>query len=221
MNITEEKYKEFRRIYPVPRLSWSLYKYWIQNNWYEVWNYLAGFQYYKSDPMELGSQGHKWLEEHGIPNWMLDMVDNEKVHIEQKLTWGIDIDNPSKVLKEEEKKLDWSFVGIPDVRSEFTYILDYKFGGISGYEKELSMFTWVSRKLYGEDKYKRNIVIGLRPLFDEKGNLVNVRKAKSHEYEVNEVMVKEWDLVLDEMNNSIRSGLLNGEFDEFLDSHYF
>ncbi|HLT42291.1 MAG TPA: hypothetical protein VKZ95_06260 [Sphingobacteriaceae bacterium] len=221
MNFTDSKYKEFRRIYPVPRLSYSLYKYWIKNDWYEVWNYLAGFQYYKSSAMTLGSEGHEWIQKNGVPKWLAEMVDNEKVHIEEKLTWGIDIDNPSKVLRDEEKELEYCVVIIPDVRSEFTYIVDWKFGGIAGYEKQLSQYSWIGKKIFGEDKYNRNIVIGVEAIRDENGCIKELRKVKSHEYETNPKFVKEWDLVFDEMNNSIRRGLDNGEFDDFLKFNYF
>lgn len=221
MKFIDEKYKEFRRIYPVPRLSYSLYKYWIVNNWYEVWNYLAGYQYYKSAPMTLGSEVHDWIKEHGVPEWLAEMVDNEKLHIEQKMTWGIDIDNPSKVLRPEEKEIGYCVVTIPDVRSEFTYIVDWKAGGISGYEKQLSQYSWIGQKVHGKDTYKRNIVIGIEPIRDENGEIKYVRKTKSHEYETNQKWINEWDFVFEEMNNSIRKAIADGEFDEFLKYHYF
>lgn len=221
MNFTNEKYKEFRRVYPVPRLSYSLYKYWIKNNWYEVWNYLANFQYYKSTPMTMGSELHDWIKDNGCPEWLHEMVDNEKIHVEQKLTFGIDIDNPEKVLTEDEKKLGYCVVIVPDIRTEFTYIVDWKFGGISGYEKQLSQYSWISRKLFGKEKYTRNMVVGIEPIRNAEGFIEAVRKIKSHEYEVNNRMVNEWDLIFDEMNNSIRRGLDDGDFDEFLKYNYF
>lgn len=220
IKFSDEKYKEYRRVYPVLRISYSLYKYWIVNNWYEVWNYLAGFQYYKSAPMTLGSEVHEWIEKNGVPEWLDSMVDGEEVLIEDKLVLGIDIENPNKKLTDFEKKLDYAISGIPDVRTN-NYIVDWKVGGISGYEKQLNLYSWLAKKLYGVDKCNRNIVIGIEPIFDEKGQIKTVRKRKTHEYEVNDKWLNEWEYVFDEMANSIKKGIAEGEFDDFISNHYF
>ena len=58
-------FKEYRRIYPKLRLSWSLYKLWVSKDWIQVWNYLIGNEEVETEKQQLGSKVHDFIETTG------------------------------------------------------------------------------------------------------------------------------------------------------------
>lgn len=211
--VSIEKYKQYRRIYPKLRLSYSLFRVWLRANssadYDYVWRYLSEMPYISTEAQTRGKLIHKYIE-------------------------GIDIQKQ-----------------IHDIVRDQNYIVDYKSGSLSGYEKQLNYYAWLLKKAnfneLGYFKEKKievdcgnfiasgipdllclhdgtatnGLLVGVKSKVDANNNIIGVEISKTMDYELNQKWIEDWEFYLDELNNDLTLKIQEGEFDDWLIANSF
>lgn len=179
-----EKYKEYRRIYPKIRSSWTLYKLWVRKDWIAIWQYLTETKLIGTKKQVDGQTIHIWIEDNG---W-------QSVN-------GIARYLPSKNYKQEKvieiERDNYIIVARPDLYNS-KLVLDWKSGKSSGYEQQLQLYMWV----IGE-KCTRGLLAEIKKEGDpiKSVSLVRVKEYERSKY------ASDWEYRLEEMINDILNHL--------------
>jgi hypothetical protein len=185
--------KAFRRLYPKIRISWSLYKLWISNNWIGVWDYLTDAHIASTEAQDTGSEIHKRIADSGI-----------------KLVKGIEkyVVDSDTVLYEHKVILDrgqYEIVGQIDcVVPDSHLVIDWKSGKLNGYEKQLQFYMW----LMGED-YTHGL---LAKVLDKEGV---IKLGKTMMYERSK-FCDDWEMMMDTIYQSICYQIEKGQLSKYL-----
>lgn len=197
-----EKYKQYKRIFPKLKLSYTLYKLWLRKDYSAIWNYLTGLgEAYTSTAMDNGKDVHKYLEEHSILPAVRELIGKTKKY---KKEWKI------------EKEMDlYKLVGILDLSTP-KIIIDYKSGkSQSGYDRQLSFYAYLTFLATGKIP-EHGAIVYVEGYKDDNLDIVEVEVIKTSMYEINEKKVFEWEEVLYEIYNEINYEIKKGSLDKFL-----
>ena len=198
----------FRRIDPKIRVSYSLYKNWASNNWGEIWAYLTETSHFKGEAVIKGKQVHEWLEKHGMPKGLKEITD----------------------------------------KIEGYKIIDYKTGNLNGYVDQVNSYGWLvkmlrpdkeTRELKLEVEFEDFIAVGVidhfipseskkgtailaqvQPII-ENGEIKEVIVTKTMAYQIVPSWLKDWELIYDEVANSVKYQIHQGKLDDYLRYYYF
>jgi hypothetical protein len=196
-----------RRIDPKLRLSYSLYKLWLKSDWYGIWEYLTETSRISNESQAKGKLVHTWLEEHGLPKKLQDITGKFKGNI----------------------------------------ILDYKTGSLSGYTDQLNFYAWLKsnvgnleegKEIKMEVEYEDYVAVGImdyfipgngqshailaqvKPVYNEE-KIQEIIVSKTACYHVTQKWLKPWELILDEVANSIKYRIHEGDLDNFMENMFF
>ena len=198
---------DFRRIKPKIRVSYSLYKAWVNNNWGEIFDYLTETSHFKSNAVVKGKQVHEWLEKNGLPDKLQKIVN--------------EIDGYK--------------------------IIDYKTGNLNGYASQVNCYAWLSkmlkpkietRELKLEVEFDDFVAVGVidhfipgakkgtailaqvQPII-EREEIKEVIVTKTMAYEISDKWLMDWELIFEEVANSINFQIHQGKLDDYLRYYYF
>ncbi len=165
------KYKNFRRIYPKLRLSWSLYLLYARNDWGGIWGYLTDQYKPATDKQNMGSMAHEWIKKKGYKKIIgierivpiIGLVDVKRVSQEKK------------IIKELE---DCSIVSVPDLNTK-RVVVDWKTGKMTGYEQQMQLYMW----MIGE-QCEDAFLVGVKPILND-SKLESVQVGKVFQYKRN------------------------------------
>ncbi len=136
------KYKDYRRLYPRLRFSWSTLRYYLANDWYGLWAYLTDNEPTPSRKMRRGKVVHEALELSNVGQQMGELL-------------GLNVTDVKREGK-IELKVDFYYpvtlVGVLDVlltlKNGTHVIMDYKTGStaLASYAKQLRFYAIVSEQ---------------------------------------------------------------------------
>jgi hypothetical protein len=119
-------------MYPKPKLSWTVYKAYLNNDWAYIFDYLLGKDLPISEAQQRGIKIHKEIEERGLADCpSLSKLPNISTGRYEEV-----------VLKEFPTHF---IVGKIDCLTN-TDVLDWKTGGMSGYEAQLQLYMYLAEK---------------------------------------------------------------------------
>lgn len=191
-----ERYKAFDRIYPKLRLSPSLYKVWIKNDWAGVWAYLTRTERRSNKAMNTGRLGHSYMELNP-PAELVKIVGEGEGSNEQKIV---------------ADRGAYYIVGQLD-RLVNDYVIDYKFGGRNGYEDQLQLYMDLADK-------KRALLVQCAPIWDGP-NVVGAKILHVHEYRRNKKRIEYLRLAFDEMANTINYQINAGYLEDYIRANLY
>lgn len=130
-----DRFKNYRRLYPKPKLSWTVYKAYLNNDWTYVFDYLLGKELPITGPQQRGIDIHKDIEVNGLATTK----------------------NLSKIPSLEKGKFEevvhkyyepFYIIGKIDCLLD-DCLLDWKTGGMSGYEAQLQLYMYLCKRKMG------------------------------------------------------------------------
>lgn len=209
-----EKYKQFRRIYPKPRLSYSLWRYWIKNDWVNVWAYLCDFGGPGNPKQQTGKRVHECIEKNGAPKELIKKIPSLEYEVVRDIETKLEI----------EAK-DYFVVGKPDefflyrthgAKFNDLVIIDYKHGAVKGYEKQLNLYAWLIQQTFrSEFASMTGYIIEIKSKWNN-GEIAELSIGRTKQYQLQQKWMNEWELIFEEMVQSILLSIEMGYLDKFL-----
>lgn len=130
-----KRFKGTRRLYPKPKLSWTVYKAYLNHDWLYVFDYLLGNDLPISEPQQKGIDIHRDIEVKGL-------AETSNLSKLPPLTGA---EYEKVVLKDYP---DFYIIGKVDCLTD-SCLLDWKTGGMSGYEAQLQLYMYLTKKDMG------------------------------------------------------------------------
>jgi hypothetical protein len=177
-----EKYKEYRRIYPKIRSSWSLYKLWVKKDWLAVWQYLTDIKTAGTQKQVDGQIVHTWIEDNGWQS--VDGIAKYLTKKRYKQEKTIEIERESHII-----------VARPDLYDS-SLVLDWKTGHSNGYEQQLQLYMWTIG-----DKCNKGLLAEIDSIWEGE-SIKGVVLKRVKEYERSKY-ASDWEYRLEEMANDI------------------
>lgn len=185
-----ERYRCFDRLFPRVRASYSLYHNWIKNDWESVFRYITRTEMRSTKAMETGKKGHSFLELYP-PAEIRKIVGEGRGESEKFII---------------VKRDDYDLVGVVDWLIN-DYVVDYKFGSIKGYDMQVQNYMFMTGK-------KKALLAQFEPIWEAE-EIVGAKLKRTAEYDRDKQKIEEWQLIIDEMVNSIRLAVHDGTFEDF------
>lgn len=163
------KYKDFPRLYPKLRLSWSLYLLYTRNDWDGIWSYLTGIYRPATEKQNTGTLVHEWIKKRGYKS----ILGIERIVPVVGLEGVKRVFQERKLIKELE---DCNIVSVPDLHTS-KLVVDWKTGKMTGYEQQMQLYMW----MIGEE-CKSAFLVQAKPIVRNE-KLIKVQAGKVFQYE--------------------------------------
>jgi len=202
------RFKNYRRLYPRIRLSWSLYKNWARGDYINVWKYLLGMETVKSDALQKGKVVHQYIEETNIPSKVKYILGDSFINN--------DISQEKKI---EVNMNGYVVVGVIDLLIS-DYVVDWKTGSLNGYASQLKLYSWLVKKALGR-KINHGLLVQIIPEWNtenwsEESKVKSIEVGRTSLYVINQEL-DVWGIRFEAMYDDILFNINEGYLDDFVE----